>query len=173
MKRVILDTNVYGLLAIEQKRLELVGRIKSPKFPAVIYGLGIIRNELRATPRNLKIGERGLRIDLLALYDSIVEEHNLNFDEKSQKIAESYFRAYKELGGLRERREIINDFCIVASASLNNLNIVVSNDEKTMMAENSTRAYNLVNSVISKPMPKFMNYLEFKNLLGGNSYELF
>ena len=61
---------------------------------------------------------------------------------------------------------------IVSAASLNDLDIVISNDEKSMINQNALRAYNLINSVINKRTPKFIGYENFKDLLRGEPNEL-
>ena|SRR3989338_5563431 len=172
MKRVILDTNIYGLLAKDAERLKIVGRLKVES-GLVVYGFKLIRNELRKVPKTIKIEQRSFRIDLLNLYDSIIEEHILEFNNNLVKIAENYYKAYKELGGSKSKDELINDFMIVSVASLNNLDIVISNDEKSMKAEKAIRAYKLINSVISKRTPQLISYEELKKLLRGGPNELF
>ena len=172
MKRIILDTNIFGLLSKDPERLEVVEIMKT-KSKMTIYGFKVIRNELRDVPKSIKIQQRSLRIDLLNLYDSIVENHLLDFNNQVIKIAENYYKAFREFRGSKPKEEIINDFMIVSAASLNNLDIVVSNDEKSMSNENALRAYNLINSVINKRTPKFILYNQFKKLLRGGSNELF
>ena len=173
MKRLLVDTNIYGLIAKDEDRLEIVGKIKiSGKI--IIYGFKIIRNELRDTPKLIKIQERSLRIDLLNLYDDIVEDHIIEFTSNITKIAEDYYKAYREFGGTKSKETIIDDFTIVSAGSLNELDIIVSNDEKSMLTENAIRAYNLINSVINKRTPRFISYNQFKKVLrGGMSNELF
>ena len=172
MKRIILDTNIYGLILKDPERLEVVELMKT-KSKMTIYGFKVIRNELRDVPKLIKVQQRSLRIDLLNLYDSIVEDHLLDFNAQVTKIAENYYKAFREFGGTKSKEEIIDDFMIVSAASLNNLDIVVSNDEKSMSNESALRAYNLINSVLNKRTPKFIMYNQFKNLLRGESNELF
>ncbi len=171
MKRVIADTNFYGLLAKDSDRSDIVNDIKTKRI-LTIYGFKIIRNELRDVPRKIKFEGKNLRIDLLNLYDEIAGEHNLKFTEIAAQRADDYYTAYREFGGSKSKNDIIDDFAIVACASLNNLDIVVSNDERSMLTENALRAYNLVNSVIKKRTPKFISYEVFKNILRGESNEL-
>ncbi|MBI3035028.1 hypothetical protein HYY71_01780 [Candidatus Woesearchaeota archaeon] len=170
MKRLLPDTNFYGLLAMDSERLKVVGSIKTSR-GLVIYGFKIIRDELRDIPKKIKIEGRNLRIDLLNLHDEIIGRHTLEFADTIQKRADDYYKAYREFGGAKTRDHIIKDFLIVSCASLNNPDIVVSNDEKSMLAENAVRAYNLVNSVIGKKTPQFISYEKFKNFLGGKSNE--
>lgn len=165
------DTNFYGLLASDESRLKIIEKIKlSSKL--MIYGFRIIRNELRDVPKSIRIHDRSLRIDLLNLYDSIVGEHNIEFTGNIQKTAENYYKAYKEFGGIKPKEEILNDFLIVSAASLNNLDIVVSDDEKSMKMEKALRAYSLINSIMNKKTPRFIAYAGFKNLLRGEPNEI-
>ncbi len=172
MKRVLPDTNFYGLLAQDRERLEVISSIKINN-RLVIYGFKIIRSELRDVPKKIKVGGKNLRIDLLNLYDEITKNHSFEFNDSIVKIGDNYYKAYKEFGGSKSKQDIIDDFIIVSCASLNNLNIVVSNDERSMVTENAVRAYNLINSVIGRKTPKFINYSKFKNMLRGEANELF
>ena len=171
MKRLLADTNFYGLLAKDPKRIDIVGSIKTNKRLA-IYGFTTIRNELRAVPKKIKIEGKNLRIDLLNLYDEIGGNHNLKFTDIITQHANGYYKAYREFGGSKAKNEIINDFVIVACASLNNLDIVISNDERSMLTENAIRAYNLVNSITRKKTPRVVSYDRFKNILRGETNEL-
>ena len=60
---------------------------------------------------------------------------------------------------------MINDFLIVACASKNNLDIIVSNDNITMLAENAIKAYKNINKMLSLKTPKFIDYKEFKEII--------
>lgn len=172
MKRALADTNFYGLLAKDAKRSEIVSSIKAKKELA-IYGFKIVRSELRDVPKKIKLEGKNLRIDLLNLYDEVTGQKSLQFTDVIAQRADDYYRAYREFGGSKSRNGIINDFVIVACASLNNLDIVVSNDEKSMLAENAVRAYRLINSVVKKRTPQFISYEKLKNILGGEPNELF
>ena len=170
MKRILPDTNFYGLLAKDPERLEVVGSIKV-KREWVMYGFKIIRNELRDVPKKIRVEGRSLRIDLLNLYDEVAGGHNLGTTDKIAKIAEDYYKAYREFGGSKSKDLVINDFKIVSCASLHNLDIVVSNDEKSMSTENALRAYRLVNSVLRINTPRFIDYGAFKRILRGEPDE--
>lgn len=78
------------------------------------------------------------------------------------ELAENFYEAYKEVGGLKPKSEIISDFLIVASAAVNNLDMVVSNDEKTMLTENAIKAYRLITAVKKKKMPDMILYDKFR-----------
>ena len=124
----------------------------------VIYGNRFIRKELRRS--NIK----SLRLSLLSLYDEIAKKEYEITDEM-EEIANSYYETYREFGGSKSKDSIINDFIIVACATLHNLDLVVSEDEKSMLTENAIRAYNLVNSIIRKRTPEFVGYERFRNML--------
>ena len=171
MKRLLPDTNFYGLLAKDTKRLEVVDSINVNR-ELIIYGFKTIRDELRDIPSKIKIAGKSLRIDLLNLYDEITGNHRLEFTGYIIKIADNYYEAYREFGGSKTKEDIINDFVIVSCASLNNLNIIVSDDQRSMSTENALRAFNLINSVINKKTPQFISYEEFKKNLRGKANEL-
>lgn len=167
MKRVIFDTSVYGKI-IELHEREIIEKQLEESL-TVVYGNRRIRAELRDTPKKVKIAEeeklRNLRVYLLTLYDEIVRNHNLDITQKTDNIAQAYYTAYKEFGGSISRSDIINDFIIVASASLNNLDIVISEDKKSMLSEQARKAYKLVSLLMKISSPRFMFYDEFKNYL--------
>ncbi len=166
MKRLLLDTNIYGEMVID-KNINLVKNLVILNNHVLIYGSRIIRNELRDTPKKIKVGNSNLRIDLLCLYDQIVKEHELSPSEEMEKLADEYFQAYREFGGAKGKNELYIDFTIVALASLRGMDIVVSDDDSSMKAELSVKAYQFVNTLKNLEMPKFINYFEFKQLLGG------
>ena len=165
MKRVLLDTNIYGEMVIDPE-LDIVKVSIANKRAVIIYGNNLIRKELRDTPRNTIISDGNLRIYLLNLYNDVVKQE-YDITDEMRSIAESYYKAYKEFGGSKPRIQIIDDFVIVACATIHGLDIVVSEDEKTMLTENAVRAYRLINNVLKKRTPKFLGYREFKNILRG------
>lgn len=171
-KRILLDTNIYGFIAKDIERIKIVDSIIG-NTNTIVYGNKIIRNELRDIPGKLKSEGKNVRIDILNLYDSIVKNHNLELIDELNEIADSYYRAYREFGGSKSKESIITDFNIVACASFYNMDIVVSSDEKSMTTENALRAYKLVNSILKKRTPEFIDYIKLRNYLrGGKSNEL-
>ena len=158
MKRILLDTNIYGELVIDPEIDVIKTGIK--KKPLVIYGNRLIRKELRMADI------RSLRLSLLSLYDEIAKKE-YEIDDNMKNIANSYYKAYREFGGSKSKDKIINDFIIVACATVHILDIVVSEDEKSMLIENVIRSYNLVNDIIKKITPQFIGYEKFKEMLGG------
>lgn len=162
MKKVILDTNIYGEMIFDLE-FEVVKKTIPSKF--IVYGFKIIRNELRDVPKKIKREGKNFRIAILHIYDEITAHKNLVVTEDIISLAELYYKAYRDLGGIRSKKKIFNDFMIVACASINDIDIVVSEDNKTMLAENALKAYDLVNSMKNKKMPSFIGYLKFKRWL--------
>jgi len=72
MKRVILDTSVYGELVIDMQARRALVSLVPVKY--VIYGTRIIRNELRAISKEAKVEGKSKRNLLLQLYDSFVKK---------------------------------------------------------------------------------------------------
>lgn len=113
MKRVLLDTNIYGEMVQDPELDTLVASILKEK-QLIIYGNVIIKRELRETSKEeLLDGSKNLRV-------------------------------------------------LLVSASMKGLNIVVSEDDSSMLRENAIRAYKLINSIIKKETPSFTGYEEFK-----------
>ena len=110
MKRLLLDTNIYGEIIIDRE-LDLLISSYRKNHHNLIYGFSFIRKELRATPKTKKYGPRNLRVALLSLYDLIVGKHSLVVDEtKLKSIAEKYYGMYRELGGSFGKEELMSDF---------------------------------------------------------------
>ena len=164
MKRVILDTNIYGLIVVDKDRNKVRHSVEEKK-TVVVYGLPLIRKELRDTPRNIRVGGTNLRNDLLRIYDEFTKNHMLKHMAEAEKLADLYFNVYKELGGFASKHEIVNDLSIVAFASLNALDIVISNDSKTMLSEKTVKSYSIVNQIKKIRIPRFLNYEQFKQEL--------
>lgn len=168
MKRILLDTNIYGLIAVDNERGKII--LDIIKCGDVFYATRLIRQELRAVPEYLKFNGRNMRVDLLSLFDELIKSHICEITAEMKDAANNYNKAYKEFGGLKTKEEIINDFLIVACASFHNMDILVSSDEKTMSSENAQKAYSLVNNILKKRTPRFINYETFKKSLKKRSF---
>ncbi len=158
MKRVMLDTNIYGKLVVDPKIDTVNVGIK--KRLLIIYGNRLMRRKLR------EASLRSLRLSLLSLYDEIAKKEYEITDEMKGS-ANSYYKAYGEFGVSKSKNRIIDDFIVVACETLNNLDIVVSEDEESMLTENAIKSYNLVNSIMKKMAPEFIRYEKFKEMSGG------
>ena len=163
MERVLLDTNIYGKI-IEYKDELLIRNILEKgllKGKIVMYGNDVIRNELRDAPKDIKIDRRKVRTAILNLFDMLTEKHRFKIDAEIKELADNYFKIYKKIGGTRNEREIINDFVIVASAAIKKLDIIYSEDSKTMMGDKALESYSIVNEIKRLRNPRFRRYLEF------------
>lgn len=169
MKRVLPDTNFYELM-LKYLEVDKIRKIKESG-TIVFYGIDIIRKELRATPKTkvelIRNGFLKLRHALLLIYDLLVSKHQYKIDSKINQIADDYYIAYKVLKGKATKEEIINDFKVVACASTHNIDILVSDDNKTMLSAESKKAYVSVNEINKLRTPNFIGFEEFKKLLRG------
>ena len=105
-----------------------------------------------------------LKVDLLRVYDDFVKKTYL-LEENIEALAQEYFQRYQQLGGGLSFEKLMNDFLIIACASLKNLSIVVSEDVRTMLSEIAIQAYQQVNETKKIPLPEFLSYEVFKNEL--------
>lgn len=166
MKRLLLDTNIYGEMVVDKELEELKVGHNLNKNNLLIYGFSIIRKELRDTPKTKNHLGRNLRVALLSLYDEFVGNHFLDINEEAlMELAQKYYDTYKEFGGGYPENVLIKDYLIVACASQKGMDIVVSNDDASMLSELSLKAYNLVNETLQLKKPQFIDYVQFKNLL--------
>ena len=159
MKRLLLDTNIYGYIVADNDRDNVHAWIHTND-KISLYGFEVIRKELRSTKRNVC----GLRMDLLRIYDDFVKK-TYGVEDAMNELAEEYYNTYLELGGNRPKDKLMNDFLIIACSSLKDLDIVVSNDENTMLNELQIRAYRLTNKNKGVRLPSFINYDKFKNVI--------
>jgi hypothetical protein len=163
MKRVLLDTNIYGN-AIERGHIPLLRKAsesKALKGKFVVYGLDLIRKELRAIPHGAKVEGTNLRTALLQVYDFITGSHVFPTTHMMRQIADEYYLAYSNFGGKEKKEGIIADFQIVAAASLHELDVVYSEDCKTLLHESSLKSYTLVNALRKLRNPRFEKYDSF------------
>ena len=58
-----------------------------------------------------------------------------------------------------------NDFIIIATATIYQLDVVISDDENTMLSDKAVDAYMNVNKKYGLKDPKFKKYNEFKKEL--------
>jgi hypothetical protein len=165
VKKVLMDTNIYGKLAIETKSEFIVGKLLiQNKF--IFYGIkDLIRKELRAIPKLTKIDGKNFRIKTLSIYDVLIRNHEFSLDSEIAGLAKQYFETYKKLGGSFSKDEISNDFEIVACATLKNMDILVSDDNRTMFSSEAKCSYDIVNFILKLKTPQQINYRELIKLL--------
>ena len=57
MKRVLLDTNIYGKI-IERGEVELIESLMEKEKGIFVYGSKVVRKELRNTPKEIAVKEK-------------------------------------------------------------------------------------------------------------------
>ncbi|HZX20527.1 MAG TPA: hypothetical protein VFF13_05935 [archaeon] len=147
--RVMLDTNVYEFLELQY--LDPLSKLINEK-KIVIYGCRVVRKELRDIPRTAKLKGKSLRNILLGIYDKLTQNHDYQLDSIAENIAEQYWKEYE--GGI-SKRKLMDDFKIVAISSMHNLDIIVSEDDKSMKSGHAIRAYLKVNNLNGFRTPAF------------------
>lgn len=147
--RTIFDTNTFEFLYRENID-EILKLVESGKI--LVYGCKLIRDELRDIPKHLKVDNKNYRITLLSIYDDLTKERSYPIETIAEALAEEYWKAYS---GGTPKRNIIPDFKIVALATIHNLDIIVSEDDRTMKSENSLKVYKEVNERNGFETPKF------------------
>ncbi len=157
MLRVLFDTNIYGNLLEEPDAIEIEQKVKQEK-EFVVYNFPLIRKEIRNIPRITKASKKA-RILLLEMYDRITEEHYLRNSIEITFLAKKYFDHYKNLGGTYGWDTNIQiDFMIVACGSFYGLDIVYSDDQRTMIGKTALKAYQHININENLRTPSFLKY---------------
>lgn len=157
MLRVIFDTNIYARLAIDRKAHIITEKILNDQ-NFIIYGFPIIRKELRDTPKSLMLGRLSERNLLLSLYDKLTKEKVLNDNAEVTRLANNYYDKSKELGANLSWDAIKNDFLIVACATVNKLDVVVSEDSKMINDKRTLAAFEIINDKENLRTPNFWEY---------------
>ncbi|MBI5001987.1 hypothetical protein HZC31_01230 [Candidatus Woesearchaeota archaeon] len=164
-KRILLDTSVYGKLVDDTLLFALLlERRKNNEF--IIYGNELIRKELRATPKSLlnKTKEKKVRLFGLSLYSSLItkENHVLKINSLMENLAKLYYQEYRKGGGNFSALELHNDFLMVSCATLHQLDLVVSDDRRTMFSDGALHAYEMVNHKMGFRNPDYLLYNVFR-----------
>ena len=152
--RAMFDTNTYEVL-YEKDLPQLLELVESNFL--IVYGCKVIRDELREIPKSLTVEGKSYRQTLLAIYDQITKNHSYPLESLSETLAEEYWQAYK--GGVAKRK-MIPDFLIVAIATIHRLDIIVSEDERTMKSRPAIAAYKRVNGQKELQTPRFIRIEE-------------
>ena len=157
MLRVLFDTNVYGHLLTEEDGDEIKELIKKDK-EFVVYGYSKIRIEIRDIPKITKLSCKA-RIALLCLYDDITGGHMFRNSIKINTLAKKYYDCYRNFEGIYGWDTNIRiDFMIVACASINGLDVVYSDDTKTMLGKASIKSYHHINLKENLRTPNLLKY---------------
>ena len=163
MLRLIFDTNIYSNIAKDKNFNKIVEKIKSEK-EIKIYGYKIIKEEIKEIPKSIKYEKHKLRTFLINLYfDLIKKQYPESQDIK--KLAEIYHKEFKKLGGKRSFNDLKIDFEIVACASIHKLDLIVSEDEKTLKGNIALKVYKEVNLRNRLRTPYFYGYKDLKKII--------
>jgi hypothetical protein len=162
--RLILDTSIYGKIIEDKIEDELIDKTNIHKHDLTIYGMKVIRNEIKAAPKHSK-DRYNLRLALLRLYEAMTRGHELEIKPLANHLAALYYKCYRQNGGSVSWKSIMNDMIIVAEATISKLDIVVSNDNRTMLSSPAKEAYLSVNKEHNFITPNFIGYGEFKRKL--------
>ncbi len=155
--RVIFDTNIFGNLLEEPDTEEIETRINEEK-DFIVYNFSPIRQELRNIPTTTKASKRARNL-LLSMYDRITGDHFLKNSIAITSLTKKYYDHYRNLGGIYGWDTNIRvDFMIVACASFNGLDVVYSDDQKTMLGKVALKAYQHININENLRTPDFLRY---------------
>ena len=168
MKRLLLDTNIYGIIVEKQEREEFQDLTKNSNI--VIYGCSVIRKELRATPKEkyittTKEGVRNFRLLLLNIYDAVTKNHEIHIDAKTEELTDKYLHYFSKITGKIILGHLINDFLLVACASINKLDLIVSEDHKTLLSLDAIKTYHFINAQEDLTVPNALTYQQLKEIL--------
>ncbi|MBT4538708.1 hypothetical protein HOI26_04055 [Candidatus Woesearchaeota archaeon] len=163
MLKVIMDTNIYGKLIEEKKFSEIATKIKNDT-DFKVYGFGLIRKELRDTPKTSKLGKFSRRNLLLNLYDGITGGKYLKDSLKIHNLAMKCYNSYRKFGGIInwDKTNIDVDFTIVACAMFYKLDILVSDDSKTMLSKQALKSFKHISIKEALRQPAFWKYSDLK-----------
>ncbi len=165
MKRVLLDSSVYGALIKDSDSVMRLDNHLGKDM--VIYGNAVIRRELKDTPKHIIYGKRKVQILLLNLYDSLVRKphHDLQINFLVEQLAAVYAKECRQQRIAFSREELDHDMLIIACAVIHKLDIVVSDDERTMLSQALRMVYASVNNGLGLENPCLITYNTFKELL--------
>ena len=164
--KTLFDTSVYGRIVQEKKDVVLKERIDERR-DVVVYGNKVISDELQETPERIpdSTGEKlKLKQRLLELYLFLVKDHDLEITGLIFYLAKQYLESCKAIHKI-SKDKLQNDFLIVACASFHGLDIVVSEDNRTMRSGEALRAYQKINQQEKLRTPKFISLQEFEKIL--------
>jgi len=163
MLRVIFDTNIYGKLIEEKKIQEVSNKIKDDK-NFIVYGFQPIRKELRDTLKTNKLGKLSRRNLLLCLYDDITKGKYLKDSLEIHQLAMKFYNSYRNFGGIYswDKTNIDVDFTLVACGSFYKLDLVISDDSKTMFSKPALKSYRHISVKEGRWQPNFWKYSDLK-----------
>lgn len=156
--RAMLDTCVYEFLALDEALFLKFDESKNVS----IYGCKVIRDQLRDTPMSKTVGGRKIRVLMLNVYDRLVQRHILPVSNLASYLAIQYLNEYN---GNQSREKMLDDFIIMAVASIAKLDIVCTEDNRTMASKNAVDAYKKINNKNGLRTPKLITLKETEKSL--------
>lgn len=164
MKELLFDTSVYGELVDDEASLRKVAEQVNLRF--MVFGSSTVRKELEETP-SVTLVTRGkfkglnLRELLLRVYRLFVEGSGgeVAATDLVEVVALRYLLEYEQ----RENKEdgkMLNDFRIVAAASLHWIGLFVSAD-KAQLSAKCAFVYRIVNRSYQLSVPVLVLYPDF------------
>lgn len=150
MSNVIIDSCTYGKIVKDRDWEFLVEKIiKDKKF--IVFNFRVIRDELRKAPK-----------PILRIYDQIVSTNMIQENKQISNLADEYYKQYKINGGGKGKKKIINDFKIVACASIKNCDLLFSDDDSTLKCKNALESYRIINLKKNYRTPTFYSITDLK-----------
>ena len=172
MRELMFDTSVYGELVDDESALIRIGEQVNVSF--FVFGSSTVRQELEETPA-ITLVSRGkfkglnLRELLLRVYRLFVEESG--GEVLATDLVEVLALRYRlECKSSSMGKQMLNDFRVVASASLHNVGLFVSAD-KRQVSKGYSAVYLAVNITYQMETPELVLYADFKASPGRYSEE--
>jgi len=164
-QRVIFDTTIFGILAKEENSGEIQLKIKEDS-DFKVFGVNAIRREIK----NVNWESKQIQKIILKIYEFLTEKE-YPVDQSIEELAKKYFYKYQEFGGKKDYQILKTDLLIVATATMKNMDIVVSSDRETMSKDHKAgekfrKAYREINAVERYNNPDFWQYKELKLRFG-------
>lgn len=157
--RVVFDTCVYGCIAVDTDKSLIETILKKNNLFSII-GHRVIRRELNNAAKPI-------RNTLLHLYEGLISKELEDDSQKVEALAKEYHSTAKALGKeyFKSWNEMANDFKIIASASIHGIDVVYSNDDKTMLGKYCQKAYTIVNFQKKLRTPSLIPYKTLRQAL--------
>lgn len=101
---------------------------------------------------------------MLSLYDGITAGRYLKDSIQINGVALKFYNAYRQFGGIAnwDRTNLDVDFNIVACAAFYKLDVVISDDSKTMLSKPALKAFKHICVKESYWHPNFWKYSDLR-----------
>lgn len=170
MTSMVFDSSVYGELALDEPFLKEVSERVNASF--AVLGSEVVWEELQNAPAGKKIKEgkfKGMSLgEFLATAYKLITRRSetLMKTDLVEVVAAKYYVVYAKeaakTGVAKKEGKLLNDFRIVASASLRGVDFLVSADVASMLNAEAIKAYGAVNGVFQLKTPVLLAYGDFK-----------